>query len=701
MFPHLLSPLAVGAVTVKNRIVSTGHHTHLAAGRVNERLVAYHESRAAGGAGLIIAEVAAVHASAVFSGELLRATGPECVAGYRALSRACRRHGARVFGQLFHPGREVLAGDDGLAAVALAPSAAPSERFHTMPRALTVAQIKDITAGYARAAGYLRAGELDGVEIVASHGYLPAQFLDPKVNRRDDQYGGALENRLRFLRGVLAAVRAAVGDTVIGLRVSIDALDGDGGGGDRHSHSDSGGGGAGDSHGGELKTVLAALAADGVVDYYNLTAGTSATLAGAVHISPPMGVAHGYLAGAAGELRAVVGKPVLVAGRINQPHTAEAILAAGQADLCGMTRALLCDPQLPARAAAGEVDDIRACIGCNQSCIGRAHRGLGVSCIQYPEAGRELEFPPTHVAVASATATTTVTKSPPAKSAATTTVTKTPAKTVFVIGGGPGGMKAASAAAERGHRVTLMERGAQLGGQVLLAQRLPGREEFGGLVDNFTRELHRAGVTVETGAEVTAARIEDAQPDAVIIATGGKLYWPPLQVADGATVVGAWEVLQDAAAVKTLGASVAVADWRGDWTGIGLAELLAAAGRRVRLCVGAAAAGESLPQYTRNFHLAKLRALNVEVMTHMRLFGADEDAAFFQHALDGAAVEVAGVDSVVVAHGCAADTALEGALAAADFPGNITVIGDCLAPRSAEEAVLEGLRAAVALGAAA
>jgi len=260
-------------------------------------------------------------------------------------------------------------------------------------------------------------------------------------------------------------------------------------------------------------------------------------------------------------------------------------------------------------------------------------------------------------------------------------------------------MKAAAAAAERGHRVTLIERAAELGGQVLLAQRLPGREEFGGLVSNLTRELQRAGVAVETGVEATAATVAAAQSDALILATGGAPYWPELEVADGATVISAWEVLRDGG--DALGATVAVADWRGDWTGIGLAEMLAAAGRRVRLCVNAAAAGESLPQYTRNFHLAKLRALNVEVMTHMRLFGADGDAAFFQHALDGAAVEV-DADAVVVAHGCVADTALEDALAAAGIaPATITVIGDCLAPRTAEEAVLDGLRAAVALVAAA
>jgi 2,4-dienoyl-CoA reductase-like NADH-dependent reductase (Old Yellow Enzyme family) len=494
-FPHLLSEMTLGPVALRNRIVSTGHHTHLADGSPNDRLIAYHEARARGGAGLIITEVAGVHETAAFSSELLMATTSDCIAPYRRLVEACRRHGAKVFAQLFHPGREILATADGLMAVAHAPSEVPNERFHIMPRAMGEGLIAEIIAGYGRAAGYLREAGLDGLEIIASHGYLPAQFLNPRVNLRNDAYGGDVDGRLRFLREAIAAVRAAAPDLALGLRISGNEMEPNG------------------LTAAEVVEACAALDGDGGLDYFNVTAGSSASLGGSVHITPPMGLDAGYVAPYGAAVRERVSRPVIVTGRINQPQVAERILASGQADLCGMTRALICDPEMPNKTTAGRLDDIRACIACNQSCIGRAHKGLGISCLQHPETGHELDFG-----------------------------TRLPAerpKRVLVAGGGPAGMKAAAVAAERGHRVTLYEAGPQLGGQVLLAQRLPGREEFGGLATNLEREMALAGVEVVLKAEVTAALVRDMAPDAVVLATGARPFVPEIPGADEAQVLTA------------------------------------------------------------------------------------------------------------------------------------------------------------------
>lgn len=421
MFPHLFAPLTIRGVTLRNRILSTGHDTVLPEdGTVNAALIAYHAARARGGVGLIVTQVAGVHETARYTAHLLMATDDGCIPGYRALAEAVHGHGAAVFAQLFHPGREIMESADGLLAVAYAPSSVPNERFHVMPRALTPKMIDEIVAGYAAAARRMRAAGLDGVEVVASHGYLPAQFLNPRVNLRGDAWGGDGVRRQRFLREVLRAIRAATDEGfVIGLRISAGEREEDG------------------LTAEEALAACVALQED--LDYVNVTTGTSATLGGAVHIAPPMAFAPGYVAPDAAAFKRALRVPVFVAGRINQPQEAEAILAAGQADMCGMTRAMIADPEMPGKAARGAVDDIRACIGCNQACIGHFHKGMPVSCIQHPETGRELTY-----------------------GALPTAVRR---KRVMVVGAGPAGMKAAVTAARRGHEVTLWEAGAQPGGR--------------------------------------------------------------------------------------------------------------------------------------------------------------------------------------------------------------------------------------------
>lgn len=639
-FPHLFSPIRIGGVEIPNRIVSTGHHTYLADGAPSPELIAYHKARAEGGAGLIVTEIVAAHESAGFSSQLLRAERAGMPA-FKALADAVHGTGARIFAQLFHPGREIMRTADGMAAVAYAPSAVPNERFHVMPREMPDALIREIIAGFADAAALMRDAGYDGVEIVGSHGYLPAQFLNPAVNLRDDDWGGDFERRLAFTQHAARAIRTAAPGLAVGVRLSGDEKDGLG------------------LDGGDMVRVCAALAPD--FDYLSVTAGTSASLGASVHITPPMGEAHGYLAPLSKAIKAAVDVPVIVTGRINQPQIAESILADGAADLCGMTRAMICDPAMGAKARNGLHEDIRACIGCNQACIGRAHKGLGVSCIQHPESGRELVYA----------------SSPRAPAA----------KRIIVVGGGPGGMKTAATAAARGHEVSLWERSPRLGGQALLAQQLPGREEFGGIVDNLSREMMAAGVTVETGRQATAVTLAAENPDAVMIATGAGPYTPLLELADEAHVLTAWDVLQGA----NTGKRVVIADWKADWIGLGIAEKLAASGAEVTLAVNAAMAGESLQIYTRNHYVGRLHRLGVTIRTHMRLYGADEDAVYFQDVLTGEPVIVEGYDTLVTALGHRSDDSLAASLA--DAPFEVRLIGDALAPRTAEEAVYEGLQA--------
>ena len=647
-FPHLFSPLTLRGVTLRNRILSTGHDTTLPTdGTVNAALVEYHRARANGGAGLIVTQVAGVHETARYTSHLLMATSDDCIAGYRTLAKAVHAEGCAIFSQLFHPGREIMESADGLLAVAYAPSAVPNERFHVMPRALPVALIDEIVAGYASAARRMHQAGLDGVEVVASHGYLPAQFLNPRLNLRDDAYGGSDANRQRFLLEVCQAIRAATDEGfVIGLRIS---------GGER------------DDAGLTMEEAITATKAlEPHLDYVNVTTGTSASVGGAVHIAPPMAFAAGYVAPDAGVFKRALNLPIFVAGRINQPQIAEAILTAGQADMCGMTRAMIADPEMPNKAARGAVDDIRACIGCNQACIGHFHRGLPVSCIQHPQTGRELTYGSLIPALVP--------------------------KRVMVVGGGPAGMKAAATAAQRGHHVTLYEAGQHLGGQALKAQLLPGRAEFGGIVTNLTREMELAQVQIRRGIRVTVDLVEAERPDVVILATGALPYVPDLPTDGQVQIVTAWQVLEGKA---TLGARVLVADWRCDWIGPGIAERLTRAGSHVTLAVNGTHPGESLPLYVRDTMAATLQDLGVAIQPYARLYGTAGDTVYLQHTASGAAMEITGVDTVVLALGHQSVDDLSASLLARGV--DVRMIGDCLSPRTAEEAVFDGLKAGVAV----
>ena len=647
-FPHVFSPLTIRNVTVKNRIFSSAHGTMIASASVNDDLIAYHEARARGGAGLIIVEVASVHPTSRYSEHLLNAETDACIPGYQRLTERLKQHGCRVFAQLFHGGREILHSGDGSASAAYAPSSIPNDRFHVMPRAMPTALVREVVSAYGDAAARLERGGVDGVEVVASHGYLPSQFLNPHVNVRTDQYGGSFEHRLQFVREVVADIRAKVGDLVIGLRISATEQDSTG------------------LDDALVADICAALDRPDSFDYYSIVTGTSASLGGSVHIAPPMAFNVGYVAPYAASVKARVDKPVFAAGRFNQPQLAEQLIASGDADMCAMTRALICDPQMPVKAEQGRSEDIRACIGCNQACIGHILAGYPVSCIQHPETGRELQF---------------ADKAPAA----------TP-RTVLVAGAGPGGMKAAVVAAERGHRVTLYEQSTQLGGQTLLAQLLPGRAEFGGIVTNFTRELELAGVEVIKGKAVDRALVDAKKPDVVVLATGAAPYLPPIEGGDEAHMVDAWQVIRGEANV---GASVVIADWRCDWVGMGLAEKLARDGCRVRLCVNGNFPGQMIQQYVRDSWLGKLHELGVEIIPMVRLYGADSDTAYFEHATSDQPVVCEDMETLVLALGHTPQDALEASLDG--YAGELIPIGDCLAPRTVEEAVLEGLKAGMSI----
>jgi len=652
-FTHLFTPHQIRELEIGNRIYSTGHQTIMAEnGAPGERMAAYHEARARGGAGLIIMESSRPYSDDVSDAYYIDSSTDACIPGYKMVADAVHKHGCRIFAQVNHGGR-IAYMLDGMRQVPHGPSLVPDHRFHCMPRVMSTEYVQTLVRAFAQASRRMIEAGLDGVELVASHGMLMAQFLNPLTNFRNDQYGGTEENRFRFISECISETRKLIGSNkIIGLRISADEHEPDG------------------IDAPAWLQICKRMNEETELDFIDVTVGSMMGPGGSIHVVPPMQIEHAYTAPQAEQIKAVMDKTIMVAGRINQPQLAEKILAAGQAHMCGMTRAMISDPEMPNKARAGNLDDIRACIGCNQACIGHYHMGVPISCIQNPLSGRELIL-------------------------GNLSRTET-ARKVLVVGGGPAGMKAASVAAERGHNVTLCERSSRLGGQALLAQLLPGRSEFGQIIENLSHEMDLAGVNIQLNTAVTKGYVENSDFEVVIIATGATPFRPDkdltMEISEDIQAVEAWQILRDE--VKT-GSNVVIADWQCDWVGVGLAEKLARDGCSVRLCINGETLAQNLQMYLRTYWAGVLHKLGVQVIPYARLAGADGDIVYFYHNGSGEAILCEGTDTLVLAQGHKSETSLEQALRGMDI--DTRLVGDCLSPRSAEEAVFEGYMAARSL----
>jgi 2,4-dienoyl-CoA reductase-like NADH-dependent reductase (Old Yellow Enzyme family) len=651
-FPALLSEVSLGPAVLRNRVVSTAHQTGLVHDHLpTDDLVAYHEARARGGVGAVFVEATATHETGLLTAHTIGGYLPGIVGAYERLGAAVRGHGARLFVQLLHSGREQIA--DPPLPPAIAPSAVPTARFHAEPRALTQTEIDDLVAGYATAARLAREGGIDGIEISMAHGYLAAQFFAAAINTREDGYNGALEDRLRFAREILAAVRAEAGAGVaVGVRLAADEITPDGFGPEACAE------------------IAAALVAGSEVDFVSAALGHSSTYRGSTYIVPPPPEPRDVIAGPVATMReAIPGVPLIGTSRVADLDAAERLVGAGTVDLVGMTRAMIADPDLLAKAAAGRADEVIPCIGCNQGCIGHYHAGLPIACTVNPRTGRERTLP----------------RPRPTGGAR---------RRVLVAGGGPAGIAAALEAAAEGHDVVLAERSHHLGGQLRIAGRAPGHRELWQRYERWTaHRLAADGVEVRLGAEVTAAEAEDF--DAVVLATGARPYRPPLPADPRFATVDAPAAILDPAAVA---GPVLVADWGGGWTGLDAAETLAEHGLDVTYACAGAAIGEGVHQYQRNLYLGRLDRLGVALVHHTEVV-APAGEIVLRHVFSGRTSPLPdGLGTLVLAQGRVPEDALWTDLEAT---GRCVRVGDVLGPRSAEEAVLEGTLAAREVGRAA
>lgn len=533
-----LSPIAIGNVVVPNRVVRTAHGTHFGAGTISDELIAYHVERARGGVGLTILEIAAVHPTSPSS---LCSFDDSIIPGYRRLVEAVRPHGMKLFQQLWHAGHNGVPLDGG---PPWSSCDLPSPVLGVVPRPMSVAQIAEMVEAYAAAARRCREGGIDGVELHASHGYLPQQFMSPMLNRRTDDYGGSFENRMRFTVEILEAIRREVGPGYpVGVRLSPEIVDG---------------GMTPD----DVATAAAWLERAGLVDFVDVSMGgyfAFAKMIGAMH-EPA-----GYELPTSSVVTAAVRVPRIVTGRFRTLEEAEQILSEGVADLVGMTRAHIADPAIVRKTRDGREAEIRPCIGCNQGCVGMLlgpERRMG--CTVNPYIGRESRIHDDSL--------------PPADAI----------RTILVVGGGPAGMEAARVARSRGHHVILAEASPALGGQVNLAARAPRHQAIGDIVRWQESEIYRLGVDVRLSTFVDATDIASYGADRVIVATGAQPRMDGVQIARPAVPMSGMDHPDMLSSIDLFSTrrndwpeTAVVIDDVGHYEGIAVAEQLLSAGTEV------------------------------------------------------------------------------------------------------------------------
>jgi len=636
-FKYLFTPLKIGSFTVRNRIVSTAHLTGFAEnGLPSERHLNYWVSKAKGGIGLIVTEDQAVHPSAATDPFVIQAYRDECIDPFRHITGAVHEHGAKIVAQLWHPGSIFYGAREG--SLPLWSCSALPGSFHVeTSHAVELEEIGELVQSFGEAARRMREAGLDGVEIMGTHGFLIEQFMSPRTNHRQDEYGGSEENRIRFVREVIDTVRAAVGsDFTLGLRISGDQYQ-DGGLGLE-----------------DMKRIVPQLTGSGKVDYLSVTVG-----AGGAPI-PPMYLPPGAFVYLAAGIKEVAGVPVFCVGRVNDPVAAERILANNQADMVGMTRANLCDPELPNKAREGRLDEIRYCIGCNEGCWGRIYQTLPITCAINPSAGREKEM---EIVPA------------PVK------------KKVMVIGGGIAGMEAARVAALRGHTVSLYEREQVLGGQLQIAAKAPGRQDMAEPVRYYETQFRILGVNVNLGSPVDESTVLANNPDAVIVATGGLPARPTFPGADQANVVTARDVLSG---TGEAGRKVVVLATDRGMESLTTAEFLAERGSQVEVLVPEAYMGFPTEPITLTLALMRLEAKGVVVTPAVDIRSVQGSTVTVSSAYGRQQRIIEGVDTVVVARGSVADAGLYRAL-----KGKVRELysaGQCVAPRKMLDSTLDGLR---------
>ena len=664
LFPHLFSPLTLRHTTLGNRVVFGGHTTNMAVQGVpgedpltyypGDRQVAYYAERALGGAAMIVIEAIAAHETSVVARPSLPPGDDTLVPHLRRLVEACHEHGAVMVQGITHVGAH------GEADNAFTPSWSPSGGlsyldFHGS-HAMTEAEIEEVIEGFIRTARLAKEAGCDGVEVDAGYNALIEQFWDPLSNRRDDRWGGGLDNRSRFAVRVLEGIRGAVGeDFIVGLAVTGD---GTGPGGlDLQARTE----------------ILVRLEGGGLMDYVAVGTGT---FLDADRATPSFLADEMPGAPLAAEIKkALKGTRVMAGSGIRTVANAEIILAGGMADMVSLIRPQMADPHLANKAVEDRPQEIRPCIACNQRCLGRRARGYWMSCLVNPAMGREHQW-----------------SGEPA----------TTPRRLLIVGAGPAGMEVARVAAERGHKIVLIERTDAIGGQLRLAAAQPRRHAVGELVRWYRDELTRLQVEVRLNQGLDADGVRGFAADAVIVATGSRpardgyqRSMPDIERLPGVEEESVLSIDDVLSGTPVPGPRVLLLDESDDWKGAGTALYMAERGLRVSfLTKGVLVAKGLIPTKTHKALRKRFKTLEVEEIAQSALVSWSDGTATLKHLVRGE-IETIQFNSLILATTNVAEADIQAALAESGI--EIHAVGDCVAPRTAAAAIHEGRRLALAL----
>jgi 2,4-dienoyl-CoA reductase-like NADH-dependent reductase (Old Yellow Enzyme family)/thioredoxin reductase len=637
---YLLQEIKIKSMLLKNRVVMPPMGTGLGRkdGTVSEATLAYFKRRVESGAGLYITEISSVHPRGSVSPSALRIYDDSYIDGLSQLANITHQAGSKIAIQLHHAGRESFYQLN--RGQAMAPSAIPSYVFGGSPQAMSREEIQEVVQAFGSAARRAVEAGFDAVELHAAHGYLLQQFLSIHSNQREDEYGGSMENRARFILECIQEVRAQVGpDFPISLRISAEEVI-------KNGYSIE-----------EMQGIVPEFVKAGV-DIIHASFGTHGSPGGI--IQAPIEYEQGFNVHLARKIKEKVDIPVIGVGRFSDPVIMNEAIKRGDADLIAVGRQHLADPDFLKNAQAGHPERTFYCLACNQGCIERLiYEAKPVRCAINPETGQELYYP----------------SQPAAKK-----------RQVWIIGGGPAGLTAAAEAARLGHQVTLLEKEEQLGGQVLIAAKAPYKDAYADWIQKLKDKALRYGAIIRTGMEVNERVILEGRPEVVILATGARQLIPELEGMGLPSVVDAWSILRGERAVGENAVVVGAG-----LTGMETADYMIQQGVKSMVLV------DKLPKSPINPLTAHGNMLNYrfkkaggKFMFNTQLSEIKENSVVLLQ--DGQSHLLSPVDQVVIAVGAQAENTLEPFLLRSGI--EYYVVGDAAGPRRIIEAVEEGARAA-------